>query len=206
MVTPDEARSSIGSAVYDRDGHPIGRVGEVYVGTTGQPTWLLIVDSATPPRSRLAPWSGAEVTDAGVRMVLAEATMVVHFGFLAYLVSGGFLGWRWPRTFWLHVAAAGWGLASIFAGLPCPLTAIEDWAREQAGQSGLPPGGFIDYYIEGVIYPQRAADLIPWLVATVIAVSWLGLILRLTNARTGKAHLLRNRRVRHLERELRRSR
>lgn len=72
MVTPDEARSSIGSVVYDRDGHPIGRVGQVYVGSTGRPTWLMIVDSSTPARSRLAPWDGAEVTDAGVRVAFAR--------------------------------------------------------------------------------------------------------------------------------------
>ena len=118
--------------------------------------------------------------------VLAEATMVVHFGYLAYLVFGGFLAWRWPRMFWVHVAAAGWGLTSIFTGVPCPLTTIEDRARERAGQPGLPPGGFIDYYIEGVVYPQRTADLIPWLVAAVVAASWFGVFLRLTSARAGR--------------------
>lgn len=139
--------------------------------------------------------------------VLAEATMVVHFSYLAFVVVGGFLAWRWRRTFWLHAAAAGWGMASILVGLHCPLTAIEDWARERAGQPGLPPSGFIDHYLEGVVYPQRIADLVPWLVATVVAVSWAGVLVRLTAARNIKNALQEcGRRVMHLVGGLRRLR
>ncbi len=28
--------------------------------------------------------------------LLADAAMVAHFLFLAYLVMGGFMAWRWP--------------------------------------------------------------------------------------------------------------
>ncbi len=35
--------------------------------------------------------------------VLAEATMVVHFLFIAFVVLGGFLAWRWPKAIWLHL-------------------------------------------------------------------------------------------------------
>lgn len=122
---------------------------------------------------------------------LAEATMVVHFAYLAYLVAGGFLAWRWPRTFWLHLAAAGWGLAAVIVDLNCPLTYLEDRSRERAGQPGLPPGGFIDHYLVGVLYPERSAALIQWLVVAAVAVAWLGALLH-WRRRAMPAHDLRH--------------
>lgn len=110
--------------------------------------------------------------------VLAEVTMVVHFAYLVYVVAGGYLAWRWPRMFWPHLAATVWGFATILVGLACPLTYVEDRSRERAGQPGLPPSGFIDHYIAGVVYPQRYAVLVQWLVAASVAVSWLGVLLR----------------------------
>ena len=38
--------------------------------------------------------------------LLTTLILVLHFGFLVYLVVGGFLAWRWPRTLWLHLVAA----------------------------------------------------------------------------------------------------
>ncbi len=106
--------------------------------------------------------------------VLAEVTMAVHFAYLVYVALGGFLAWLWPRAIWPHLAAALWGFATVVFGLICPLTYVEDWARERAGQQGLPPSGFIDHYIEGVIYPQRYAGLIQAVVIVAVVLSWLG--------------------------------
>jgi hypothetical protein len=126
---------------------------------------------------------GVEVA-MGYRM-LAEVTMAVHFAFLVYVALGGFLAWRWPRTLWLHLVATVWGFATVLVGLACPLTYVEDWSRERAGQAGLPPGGFIDHYIEGVIYPQRYTVLVRWLMAAAIVASWLGAYLRWRARRAG---------------------
>jgi hypothetical protein len=109
---------------------------------------------------------------------LAEVTMVVHFAYLAFVVGGGLLAWRWPRAFWLHLVATLWGFATVTIGLICPLTTVEHWARQRAGQPGLPPSGFIDHYLAGVVYPQRYADVVTWLVAAAVIVSWAGLLIR----------------------------
>lgn len=109
--------------------------------------------------------------------VLASTALAVHFAYLAYVVSGGFLAWRWPRTVWVHLVAAGWGLAVITVPLDCPLTALEDWARRRAGQGPL-DRGFIDRYIEGVLYPQRYVHVMQGLAVAVIAVSYLGIYRR----------------------------
>ncbi|MGC9666428.1 DUF2784 domain-containing protein [Planosporangium sp. 12N6] len=104
--------------------------------------------------------------------LLVTAILVTHFGYLAYVVLGGLPAIRWPRLFWPHLAAVAWGFAVTAFRLPCPLTAAEDWARRQAGEAGL-TRGFIDRYIEGVLYPARYTELLRLLVAVVVAGTWL---------------------------------
>ncbi|MEU8901706.1 DUF2784 domain-containing protein [Nocardia sp. NPDC048505] len=116
--------------------------------------------------------------------LLADATAAVHLAFVGYVVVGGFLAWRWPRTLWLHLLAFGWGFGTVLIGFDCPLTYLEDWARRRAGQQGLPPSGFIDHYLTGVIYPDSALTLVRALVAVTVLVSWAGFAWRLRDSRT----------------------
>jgi hypothetical protein len=109
--------------------------------------------------------------------LLTTVILGLHFGFLAYLVLGGFLAWRWPRTIWLHLAAAGWGFAVVAGQLICPLTYAEDWSRRRAGGGGLTQG-FIDRYVEGVLYPERFTGLLQALVAITVGVSWAGWLIQ----------------------------
>jgi hypothetical protein len=109
--------------------------------------------------------------------VLAETTMAAHFAFIAYVVAGGLLAWRWPMAIWPHLAAAGWGLAITLFHLNCPLTFVENWARRRAGRPGLSTG-FIDTYLTGVVYPARYTGLIQVMIAVVVAGSWVGAALR----------------------------
>jgi hypothetical protein len=109
--------------------------------------------------------------------VLAGATMVLHFAFLAFVVAGGFLAWRWPKAIWPHLTAAGWGFATAAFRLHCPLTWLEDWARQHAGGPAL-RHGFIDTYLTGIIYPERYTSLLQLLVGVVVTVSWIGALLR----------------------------
>ncbi|SDT50997.1 DUF2784 domain-containing protein [Actinoplanes derwentensis] len=106
--------------------------------------------------------------------VLAEATMVAHFLFIAFVVLGGFVAWRWPKAIWWHLAAAAWGLCIVVFELNCPLTYVEDWARDRAGQSGL-SRGFIDTYLTGVMYPERYLNEVRLLIAAVVVFSYAGL-------------------------------
>jgi Protein of Unknown function (DUF2784) len=109
--------------------------------------------------------------------LIANAAMVVHFGFLAYVVAGGFLAWRWPRAIWPHLLLAGWAGSAIVFHLNCPLTFLEDWARRRAGEPGLPKG-FIDHYLTGVVYPQRYAGLVELLAVLAVALGWTGVLVR----------------------------
>lgn len=107
--------------------------------------------------------------------LLANATMLVHFAFLLYVVGGGFLAWRWPRALWPHLVAASWGFATVLFSIRCPLTTVENWAREQAGLAQLSASGFIDHYLENVIYPGRYTGQVQALAAVVVLASWAGL-------------------------------
>jgi hypothetical protein len=104
---------------------------------------------------------------------LVDAILALHFGYLAYLILGGFVAWRWPKAFWPHLAAALWAVLIVLNWVACPLTIAENWARVQMGQTA-PTAGFIDRYLTGVIYPARYLVEVRALVALVVAVSWAG--------------------------------
>lgn len=104
---------------------------------------------------------------------MVTAVLTLHFAYLAYLVLGGFLTWRWPHAFWPHLAAVVWGMSIILFNLNCPLTWLEAWARRREGQPA-PTTGFIDRYVEGVIYPARYVTEARAVVAVIVLVSWIG--------------------------------
>lgn len=106
---------------------------------------------------------------------LVTVILTVHFGYLAYVVLGGFLAWRWPRAYFVHLAAAVWGILIVFAVVDCPLTYAENWARGRAGQERVT--GFIDHYITGVLYPQRYLHQAQAAAAAVVLISWAGALL-----------------------------
>ncbi|MFD1145809.1 DUF2784 domain-containing protein [Saccharothrix hoggarensis] len=108
---------------------------------------------------------------------LAELVMVAHFGVLVFLVVGGFLAWRRPRVLYFHLAMAAWGLLVVVFPIACPLTWLENALRVSAGQPELATG-FIDTYIDGVLYPESAARPVQVLVAVVVIASWVGYYLR----------------------------
>lgn len=109
--------------------------------------------------------------------LLADGVALVHGAFLAYVVLGGLIALRRPRTLPLHVAAAGWGLLVIAASVRCPLTTAEDRLRLRGGEAPL-PGGFIDRYVEGVLYPASLTPLVQVLVAALVLGSWAVLLSR----------------------------
>ena len=106
--------------------------------------------------------------------LLATAALALHAVFLVYLTLGGFLAWRWPRTIVAHVLVVAWGLGSVLVGYGCPLTRVEHWARVEAGGPGLGPGGFIDEYLTGVVYPERYLLVVQAAVGVLVVVSWVG--------------------------------
>jgi hypothetical protein len=96
----------------------------------------------------------------------------VHLGFILFVVCGPLLACRWPIWLWLHLPALGWAAVSISVGAPCPLTPLEKSLRRLAGADGY-DGGFIDHYLEDVVYPGEYTSLLRALGAAVIAAGYV---------------------------------
>jgi hypothetical protein len=107
--------------------------------------------------------------------MVAYAAAGLHFAFLAFGILGGFLAWRWPRLIWLQLAGVAWLVLVVAAGLLCPLTWIEDRARERAGMAPI-PGGFIQNYIEGVFFPTGRQTAAMIVAGIVVLISWAGFL------------------------------
>jgi Protein of Unknown function (DUF2784) len=93
--------------------------------------------------------------------LLADATVVLHLAFVLFVIAGGFLVVRWPRVAWAHLPAAAWGAWVEFAGWICPLTPMENWLRQQAGQA-VYTTSFVDRYLLPVLYPPALSREIQW--------------------------------------------
>ena len=71
--------------------------------------------------------------------LLADAILVLHFGFVLFVVGGLALvwigaaaGWAWVRNFWFraaHLAAIVFVAGEALLGVWCPLTVWEDALR-----------------------------------------------------------------------------
>lgn len=106
--------------------------------------------------------------------VLADGVMVVHFAFIVFVAVGAVVAWRWPALIWAHLPAMAWGLGTVTIGLPCPLTPLEKGLRRRAGDEGY-EGGFVDHYIEDVIYPDEYSSVLRSLVAVMVVAGYWGL-------------------------------
>ncbi len=84
--------------------------------------------------------------------MMAEAVLLVHLGFIVFVLFGGLLALRWRWVPWVHLPAAAWGAAIEFGGWMCPLTPLENWLRRTGGESGF-HGGFIEQYLVPLVYP-----------------------------------------------------
>jgi hypothetical protein len=102
---------------------------------------------------------------------LADATAIVHglitlyiiVGFVVILVG---LWRRWPiaRRFWFrfsHLVLCLGVAAFEVVNSPCPLTALEQWLREQQAQGGAYEGSFIAHYVHQAIH----LPVPPWVLA-----------------------------------------
>lgn len=104
---------------------------------------------------------------------LADLAVTAHYAFMAYLVLGGFLAWRWRRSIWTHAAAAAWAVLIVTTKIPCPLTALQNHFRENAGMHPL-SNSFINLYIRGTFYPADQQTVSQIVIGVIIIASWIG--------------------------------
>jgi hypothetical protein len=89
----------------------------------------------------------------GTTALLADAVLLLHAAFIAWVMFGGLAVLRRPWLAWLHLPALAWGVGISLTGGICPLTPLEQQLRLAAGQASF-EGGFIEHYLTAIIYPE----------------------------------------------------
>ena len=108
------------------------------------------------------------------RHLLADAVVLLHFAFLVYVAVGGFIAWRWPRALYVHLVSVVWAIGIVVVGFSCPLTFVEQALRGE----GVGTPGFIDRYVEGILYPEDLTPLLRAGVGLAVVASYAGWIWR----------------------------
>ncbi|HVV09689.1 DUF2784 domain-containing protein [Amycolatopsis sp.] len=116
--------------------------------------------------------------------LLADATVAIHILALLYIGLGGFLAWRWPKSIFVHIFFAIWGVAVNVFPIPCPLTALEDYFRSLQGLGPL-PGGFNSYYLYGTIFPRSLLPVVAVTALAIVVYSYVGAFSRWRNHDSG---------------------
>lgn len=93
--------------------------------------------------------------------ILADLVVVLHAGFVAFIVVGQIVvlyglahGRAWARGFWfrwLHLLSIAFVVMLSWVGAICPLTDLENYLRELAGEVGY-PGDFISYWVREFLF------------------------------------------------------
>ena len=84
----------------------------------------------------------------------ADAVVLLHLGFVLFVIAGALLAFRWRWIVLLHLPAVAWAALLEFRGWLCPLTPLELRLRAAGGQAGY-SGGFVEQYILPVLYPAE---------------------------------------------------
>jgi hypothetical protein len=85
-------------------------------------------------------------------LVIADLVVAIHFGFILFVIFGGFLALKWRNFMWLHLPAAVWGVLVELFGWLCPLTHYENSLRPTGGGGYI--NGFLEHYLIPMIYPS----------------------------------------------------
>lgn len=122
--------------------------------------------------------------DPDISRLFADAVLLVHLGVVLFVVGGLVLilvgnvrHWFWVNG-WpfrvAHLVAVGVVVVQSWLGQLCPLTVLESWLREQAGEAAY-PAGFVEHWVQRVLYydaPLWAFTLAYSLFGLLVAAAW----------------------------------
>jgi hypothetical protein len=81
-----------------------------------------------------------------IHRFLARLVLTTHLAYVAFVIFGSLLVFRWPGIVYLHVAAVVWAFATLAFDLGCPLTPWEKASWRRAGVEPYPEG-FLQHHI-----------------------------------------------------------
>jgi len=99
----------------------------------------------------------------------ADATLVLHLAFIAFVVLGALLALRWRWIALVQLPAAAWGVFVEVTGRLCPLTLLENHLRVRAGQGGYTES-FVERYLLPLIYPPGLTPGVQFALAAVVLI------------------------------------
>ena len=99
----------------------------------------------------------------------ADAVLVLHFAFIAFVALGGLLALRWRGVLLIHLPAVAWGVFVELTGRVCPLTPLENTFRLKAGTAGY-SNSFVEHYLLGIIYPVSLTREIQYVLGALVVV------------------------------------
>ena len=87
-----------------------------------------------------------------VYKLLADATILVHFIWILFLVFGAVWGRRRRAVKFAHIGGLCFAFVINVFGYECPLTYLEVWLQSKYAPGTAYTGSFIAHYIEKIIY------------------------------------------------------
>ena len=118
----------------------------------------------------------------------ADFLVLVHLGFIVFVLLGGFMLLKWRWLIFVHLPALIWAVLLEFQGWICPLTPVEQTLRQMGGQQGY-EGGFIQHYILPVIYPPALQQDIQFILGVLLILINVIIYLWVLLKRDRKSHL-----------------
>jgi hypothetical protein len=97
--------------------------------------------------------------------VLADLTVLIHFLWILFLVSGAFWGKRSRAVRGLHVGGLAFAVAIQVSDWYCPLTHLESWLRSRHAPETAYSGYYLVHYLEKVVYLDMSRTFIVALTA-----------------------------------------
>jgi multisubunit Na+/H+ antiporter MnhB subunit len=118
-------------------------------------------------------------------LLAADAVLLLHVLFVAFVVAGlllilagRLLSWDWVRNWWfrvIHLGAIGVVVLQAWLGVICPLTRLEMYLRDKAGDTTY-AGSFVSHWLEAILYYRAPAWVFAvayTLFAIVVVMSWV---------------------------------
>ena len=114
---------------------------------------------------------------------MADLIVIIHAGFILFVIFGGFLALKWRNLIWLHLPAAIWGVLVELFGWFCPLTYYENSLRQTDG--GGYTSSFLEHYLIPIIYPSALSREIQIGLGIILALFNLLIYRKLYSERNG---------------------
>lgn len=122
--------------------------------------------------------------DTSTFVLIADGVLFLHVMVVVFVVVGlililigGVLNWKWVRNPWLrltHLICIAVVVMQAWAGVVCPLTTLEMWLRQQAGEVTY-SGSFIAHWLDSILYydlPAWIFTLIYTAFGSLVLLSW----------------------------------